>query len=147
MKLENLNQPGKGLFQVIDIRSLNSAQWLLRFVLLLYAVGRVVIFYRVLHFQIGDYMFKVLEMNHTQARLFEEVSLLIFLGLWLLNLYYSRLAILLPIFGYILLESWAGFQQGGFWFSELSFRLILCDTSPFGSFVLEPSSTEKSLHK
>src|SRR5690606_26903024 len=99
---------------------IQTAQRILNLAIVLHALGLIIVFFRAHHTNFGNYMFMVLEIDHTKAFAIERITISIFLLFTIINLFVSRIIILFPIFLYILFEAWSGYYQGGYHFSELT---------------------------
>jgi hypothetical protein len=63
-------------------------------------------------------MFMVMEIDHGRAFSIEKRTISIFGLLTVINFFFPRTLLLIPIFLYVLFEAWAGYYQGGYGFSE-----------------------------
>src|SRR3546814_7977848 len=93
---------------------------ILNLVIALHALGLIIVFFRAHHTNFGNYMFMVMEIDHALTFAIERITISIFGILALVNLFFPRIWLLIPIFLYVLFEAWAGYYQGGYRFSERS---------------------------
>lgn len=100
---------------------LKLVQRVLNLAIVLYALGLIIVFFRAHHTNFGNYMFMVMEIDHARAFSTERITISIFWLLTVINFFFPRTLLLIPIFLYILLEAWAGYIQGGYHFSEWTF--------------------------
>lgn len=94
---------------------------ILNLAILLHAFGLFITFFRGYPTNFGTYMFMVLEIDHAKATSIETLTVSIFLFLSVVNIFFTRFFTLFPVFLYIFFEAWAGYYQGGYLFSELTF--------------------------
>ena len=90
----------------------------LNLAIVMHALGLIIVFFRAHHTNFGNYMFMVMEIEHARAFAIERVTISVFGLLALVNFFFPRTLLLIPIFLYILFEAWAGYYQGGYRFSE-----------------------------
>jgi hypothetical protein len=98
--------------------NLSSVRRILNLAIVFYALGLITVFFRAHHTNYGNYMFMVMEIDHARGFAIERITICIFGLLTLINLFFPRTLMLIPIFLYILFEAWAGYYQGGYGFSE-----------------------------
>ncbi len=101
--------------------SFSSVRRVLNLAVALHALGLIIIFFRAQHTNFGNYMFMVMEIDHARAFAIERITISVFGLLALVNLFFPRTLLLIPVFLYILFEAWAGYYQGGYRFSEWTF--------------------------
>lgn len=102
----------------MDTVNLSTVRRILNLAIVLYALGLVVVFFRAHHTNFGNYLFMVMEIDHARAFAIERITISIFGLLTVVNFFYPRAWLLVPIFLYVLFEAWAGYYQGGYRFSE-----------------------------
>lgn len=118
-------------------RHIVYSRHILNLAILLHAFGLFLTFFRGHHTNFGNYMFMVLEIDHSKAFSIETIAISIFLFFTVINVFFTRFFILFPIFLYILFEAWAGYFQGGYIFSELTFGAqVLRYVAPLSVLVL-----------
>jgi hypothetical protein len=96
------------------------AQRILSLVILLQGIGLFIVFFQMHHTHFGSFMFMAMKIEDAKAVTIESITISIYMGLCVLNVLYSRIWILIPIFIYVFFEAWAGYYQGGYHFSELT---------------------------
>jgi len=101
-------------------RIINTVKWLLSAAILIHAIGLFATVFGMRQTHFGNFLFLVMGMPHSEALFYEHISVSIFFLLCIINLFHTRLYTLLPIAGYIFFESWAGYYQGGYRYSDFT---------------------------
>jgi len=99
---------------------ISTIRWLLSAAILVHAIGLFATVFGMRQTHFGNFLFLVMGMPHSEALFYEHASVSIFFLLCIINLFHTRLYTLLPIAGYIFFESWAGYYQGGYRYSDFT---------------------------
>src|SRR5699024_852575 len=101
-----------------DTVNLTAVRRILNLAIVLHALGLIIVFFRAHHTNFGNYLFMVLEIDHARGFAIERITITFFGLLTVVNFFWPRTWLLVPIFLYVLFEAWAGYYQGGYLFSE-----------------------------
>ena len=99
---------------------ISTIRLLLSAAILTHAIGLFATVFGMRQTHFGNFLFLVMGMPHSEALFYEYISVSIFFLLCVINLFHTRFYTLLPIAGYIFFESWAGYYQGGYRYSEFT---------------------------
>ena len=103
-----------------DDQIISMVRWLLSAAILIHAIGLFATVFGMRQTHFGNYLFLVIGMPHSEALFYEHISVSVFLLLSIINLFHTRLYTLLPIAAYVFFESWAGYYQGGYRYSDFT---------------------------
>src|SRR5690606_22054578 len=101
-------------------RHIVYSRHILNLAILLHAFGLFLTFFRGHHTNFGNYMFMVLEIDHSKAFSIETITINIFLYFSVIIIFFTCFFILFPSFLYIVFEACARYFKGGYIFSELT---------------------------